>query len=111
MSRHTERPAATSRPVTAAHPAAAIARRTSTLVKATGAAQESITLRTGQLQQEAAQQLRLATNPVEVMAVQAAMLMAGWQHSVQCTADMANAWFSVGMAGGLPKRTGDNQHQ
>jgi len=53
MSRHTERPAATSRPVTAEHPV----------------------------------------------------------HSVQCTADMANAWFSVGRAAGLPKRTGDNQHQ
>ena len=109
MSRHTERPAATSRPVPAEHPAALMARRTSALVKATGAAQESITLRAGQLQQEAAHQLRLATNPVEVMAVQTAMLMAGWQHSVQCTADVANAWFSVGMAGGLPQRTGAKQ--
>lgn len=111
MSRHTERPAATSRPVTAEHPAAAIARRTSALVRATDAAQESISLRTGQLQKEAAHQLRLATSPAEMMAVQAAMLMAGWQHSVQCAADMASAWFSVGMAGGLPKRTGDVRQQ
>lgn len=103
MSRHTERPAATSRPVTADHPAAAIVRPTSALVSATGAARESISLRTGQLQKEAAHQLRLATSPAE--------MMAGWQHSVQCAADMASAWFSVGMAGGLPKRTGDVRQQ
>ena len=31
-----------------------------------------------------------------------ALVMAGWQHSIQCTTDLANAWFAIGTAGALP---------
>ena len=57
-----------------------------------------------ELQQEAVHQLRLATNPAELMTVHAALLMAGWQHSIQCSTDIANAWFAIGAAGALPPR-------
>ena len=48
-------------------------------------------------------QLRMATNPAELMTVQTALMMAGWQHSIQCTTDLANAWFAIGAAGALPR--------
>jgi hypothetical protein len=82
---------------------AALSRTTSAMVHATGELQESVARRTGLLQKEAAHQLRMATNPAELMAVQTALLMAGWQHSIQCTTDVANAWFAIGTAGALPK--------
>ncbi len=104
MTRRTERPAAPSRPQAADHPAAAVARRTSALVQATGELQSGMARRSAQLQQEAAHQLRMATNPAELINVQAAMLMAGWQHSLQCTSDLARTWFSLGVAGALPRR-------
>ncbi|HYF19718.1 MAG TPA: hypothetical protein VEA40_17760 [Ramlibacter sp.] len=62
--------------------------------------------RTQELQRQAAHELRLATNPAELVAVQAALLMAGWQHSVQCTTDLTNAWFALGRAGALPPQQG-----
>jgi hypothetical protein len=80
----------------------ALSRTTSAMVKATGELQQSMARHTGQLQREAVHQLRMATNPVELMNVQTALLMAGWQHSIQCTSDLANAWFAIGTAGGLP---------
>jgi hypothetical protein len=55
-----------------------------------------------ELQRQAAHELRMATNPAELMAVQTALLMAGWQQSVQCTADLTGAWFALGRAGALP---------
>ena len=58
--------------------------------------------RTRLLQEEAAHELRMATNPAELLAVQAALLMAGWQHSLQCTTELTNAWFALGRAGALP---------
>ena len=81
----------------------AISRTTSAMVRATGDLQQSVARHTGQLQREAVHQLRMATNPAELMTVQTALLMAGWQHSIQCTTDLANAWFAIGAAGGLPK--------
>jgi hypothetical protein len=81
-----------------------LTRATSAMVRATGDVQESVLRRTGLLHKEAAHQLRMATNPAEFMAVQSALLMAGWQHSIQCTTDVANAWFAIGAAGGLPKK-------
>lgn len=80
-----------------------IARTTSAMVRATGDLQQSVARHTSQLQREAAHQLRMATNPAELMTVQTALLMAGWQHSIQCTTDLANAWFAIGTAGGLPQ--------
>lgn len=77
-------------------------RTTSAMVRATGDLQQSVARHTGQLQREAAHQLRMATNPVELMTVQTALFVAGWQHSIQCTSDLANAWFAIGTAGGLP---------
>ena len=90
--------------------AAAVARGTSALAHAGEGWQRSMLSRGGQLQREAAHQLRLATNPAELVAVQAAWMMASWQHSVQCTADLANAWFAVGAAGALPKRADPKAH-
>jgi len=110
MTRRTERPAATSRSRQVEDPAAAVARRTSELVQATGEWQSGMARRSAQLQQEAAHQLRMATNPAELMNVQAAILMAGWQHSVQCTSDLARTWFSLGMAGAVPRRPDPQQH-
>ena len=110
MTRRTERPAAPSRTQSSEHAVAAAARRTSALVQATGELQKGMVKRSAQLQQEAAHQLRMATNPAELMNVQAAILMAGWQHSVQCTSDLARTWFSLGMAGALPRRSDSQQH-
>ena len=111
MARHSERApkgAAKERPNAAAQPAgiqqAALSRTTSAMVQATGELQRSVARRTGLLQQEAAHQFRMATNPAEMMAVQAALMMAGWQHSIQCTTDLANAWFAIGTAGAVPKK-------
>ncbi|TFZ06351.1 hypothetical protein EZ313_06810 [Ramlibacter henchirensis] len=94
------------RPVAAAESqAAAFSRASSAVAKVTGNLQQSMVRHTGQLQQEAVHQLRMATNPVELMNVQAALLMAGWQHSIQCTTDVANAWFAIGAAGALPRQS------
>jgi len=93
MSRKQERPTAEVRTGAAEHPAAVIARNASAVVRSTS-----------DLQQEAARQLRMATNPAELMNVQAAMLMAGWQHSLQCTSNLAQAWFALGTAGALPRK-------
>ena len=82
----------------------AFSRATSAVVKATGELQQSVVRHTDELQQEAVHQLRLATNPAELMTVHAALLMAGWQHSIQCSTDIANAWFAIGAAGALPPR-------
>ena len=71
-------------------------------VRMQGAAIERVARRTDLLQREAVHQLRLATNPAELMNVQTALVMAGWQHSIQCTTDLANAWFAIGTAGALP---------
>ena len=110
MSRTPERPSAEVVSSAGDHPAAAIARTASAVVRATGELQESMARRTGTLQREAAHQLRLATNPAELMNVQAAMLMAGWQHSLQCGTDLAKAWFSLGLAGALPARGKPSTH-
>ena len=82
---------------------AAIERTASAVVKATGDLQQSVARHTDLLQQEAMHQLRMATNPAELMTVQTALMMAGWQHSIQCTTDLANAWFAIGNAGALPR--------
>ena len=82
---------------------AAIERTASAVVKATGDLQQSVARHTDLLQQEAMHQLRMATNPAELMTVQTALMVAGWQHSIQCTTDLANAWFAIGTAGALPR--------
>lgn len=82
---------------------AALGRTASAVVQATGDLQKSVARHTDLLQQEAVHQLRMATNPAELMTVQTALLMAGWQHSIQCTTDLANAWFAIGTAGALPR--------
>lgn len=111
MSRRNDRPAAQDQARTSTqHAAATAARRASAVVQATGQLQEGMARRTAQLHREAAHQLRMATNPVELMNVQAAMLMAGWQHSVQCTTDLARTWFALGAAGALPGRTDPQAH-
>lgn len=81
---------------------AAIERTASAVVRATGDLQQSMARHTDLLQREAVHQLRMATNPAELMNVQTALMMAGWQHSIQCTTDLANAWFAIGTAGALP---------
>lgn len=84
--------------------AEAIARRTTAMFEAGGDLQQVMARRAGVLQEEAVHQLRMATNPAELMAVQAAMLMAGWQQSLQCSQDVAHAWFALGRAGAVPPR-------
>ncbi|TFZ07884.1 hypothetical protein [Ramlibacter humi] len=101
---HTDKPAASKAAQDSAHPAAAIARTTGAMVRASGDLQETMARRAGLLQQEAAHQLRMATNPAELVAVQTALMMAGWQHSIQWTSDLANAWFALGTAGATPYR-------
>lgn len=74
------------------------------MVRTSSDLQQTMARRAGLLQQEAAHQLRMATNPAELVAVQTALLMAGWQHSIQCTSDLANAWFALGAAGATPPK-------
>jgi hypothetical protein len=71
----------------------------SAVVRATGEAQRSIARRAGELQAEASRQLRHATNPGELLAVQAAWLMASWQHSLQSTREMTDAWMGWSASG------------
>jgi hypothetical protein len=84
-----ERPIATTQ---GGQPLAAITRATGAMVRAGSDVQQHIAQSTGVLQQEAARKLRLATNPAEFFAVQAAFMLASWQQSVECTGIMAQAW-------------------
>ena len=84
-----ERPAAVTQ---AGQPLAAITRATGAVVRAGGDVQQHIAQSTGMLQQEAARKLRLATNPAEFFAVQAAFMLASWQQSVECSGIVAQAW-------------------
>lgn len=104
--KNADKPVATARHADGRGAAAALARSTTSMVQAGGA----MLSRGGQLQREAAHQMRLATNPAELVAVQAAWLMASWQHSLQCTTDLANAWFAVGAAGAVPRRSDPKAH-
>lgn len=83
------------RPIAATHaeqPLAALTRATGTLVRAGSDVQRHIAQSSGLLQQEAARKLRLATNPAEFFAVQAAWMLAGWQQSVECSGIVTQAW-------------------
>ena len=75
---------------------AALSRTASTVMRATGDAQQRIAQRTVLLQKEAAQKLRTAVTPAEIAAVQGALFVAGWQHSLQCSQDLARAWMAIG---------------
>lgn len=89
--RHT----ATSRPASAplaSEPLALFSRATSAMVRAGGDVQQQWARSTGALNQQAMRQLRQATNPGEILAVQAALLLAGWQQSMQCSQVVADAW-------------------
>jgi hypothetical protein len=77
-------------------PLAAFSRTASAVVRATGDAQQQIAARTGLLQKEAALKLRHAVTPAEVVAVQTALFVAGWQHSLQCSQDLARVWMAMG---------------
>lgn len=89
------RPTATSRPASAtlaSEPLALFSRATTAMVRASGDVQQQLARSTGALQQQAMRQLRQATTPAEILAVQAAFMLAGLQQSVQCSQVMANAW-------------------
>jgi hypothetical protein len=89
---------------------AMLSRTTGAMVRATGELQQQMARRAGLLQQEAARQLHQATNPAELMTLQTALVMAGWQHSLQCTQDLANAWLALGTAGAQPARDDARLH-
>lgn len=92
-----KRPAADRDPAVLANAQLAALSRTATAVlRATGDAQQQIAQRTGQLQKEALLQLRQAVTPGEIVAVQTALFVAGWQHSLQCSQDIARAWMAMG---------------
>jgi hypothetical protein len=85
--------AASKRPAAVAgDPVSLLSRTTSALVRAGGDVQEQLARSAGLLQQQAFRELRLATTPADVLTVQAAWMLAGWQQSVQCSQAMANAW-------------------
>lgn len=89
--RHT----ATSRPASAplaSEPLDLFSRATTAMVRAGGDVQQQLARSTGELQQQAMRQLRQATNPAEILAVQAAFMLAGLQQSVECSQAVANAW-------------------
>lgn len=89
--RHT----ATSRPASvtpASEPLALFSRATSAMVRAGGDVQQQWARSTGALQQQAMLQLRQATTPGEILAVQAALLLAGLQQSMECSQVVAEAW-------------------
>ena len=89
--RHT----ATSRPASAAlasEPLDLFSRATTAMVRAGGDVQQQLARSTGELQQQAMRQLRQATNPAEILAVQAAFMLAGLQQSVECSQVVAHAW-------------------
>ena len=89
------RPTATSRPASeplASEPLDLFSRATTAMVRAGGDVQQQLARSTGELQQQAMRQLRQATNPAEILAVQAAFMLAGLQQSVQCSQVVANAW-------------------
>ena len=73
-------------------PLAALTRAADTMVRAGSDVQQHIAQSAGLLQQEAARKLRLATNPGEFFAVQAAFMLASWQQSVECSSIVAQAW-------------------
>lgn len=89
--RHT----ATGRPETASlasDPLALFSRATSAMVHAGGDVQQHLARSTDALQKQAMRQLRQATNPGEILAVQTALLLAGFQQSVECSQAVATAW-------------------
>lgn len=75
---------------------AALSRAASAVVRATGDAQQQIAQRTTLLQKEAALKMRQAVTPGEIVAVQTALFVAGWQHSLQCSQDLARVWMAMG---------------
>jgi hypothetical protein len=76
----------------AGDPLALLSRTTSAMVRAGGDVQQQMARSAGQLQQEAVRELRLATTPADLVTVQAAWMLAGWQQSMQCSQAMAHAW-------------------
>ena len=87
-----ERDRPTARTATQDQPLAALTRAAGSMVRAGGDVQQHIAQSSGLLQQEAARKLRLATNPGEFFAVQAAFMLASWQQSVECSSIVAQAW-------------------
>lgn len=89
---------ATSLPETApqaSSPLALFSRATSAMVRAGGDVQQQLARSTDALQKQAMQQLRQATNPGEILAVQTALVLASFQQSMECSQVMANAWRSA----------------
>lgn len=87
--------AATSRPGTASlasEPLALFSRATSAMARAGGDVQHQLARSTDALQRQAMLQLRHATTPGEILAVQAALLLASFQQSMECSQAVANAW-------------------
>ncbi len=78
---------------------AMVSRTTSAVVRATGDLQQEMARRAELLQKEAAVKLRHATTPVDLVALQTGLVMAGWQQSLQCAQVMTEAWFALGNAG------------
>ena len=92
------RPIATSRPAPAtmaSEPLDLFSRATSAMVRAGGDVQQQLARSTGALNQHAMRELRHATNPGEILAVQAAFMLAGIQQSMECSQVVANAWRSA----------------
>ncbi|WP_427912704.1 phasin family protein [Ramlibacter sp. MMS24-I3-19] len=92
------RPIATSRPAPAtmaSEPLDLFSRATSAMVRAGGDVQQQLARSTGALNQQAMRELRHATNPGEILAVQTALMLAGWQQSMACSRTVANAWRSA----------------
>lgn len=79
-------------------PLAMLSRTTSAMVRATGELQQRMAHSAALLQQEAAHQLRQATSPAELVTLQTALMVAGWQQSIQCTQDFATTWLTLGGA-------------
>lgn len=80
------------RPAAAAgDPVALFSRATTAMVHAGCDVQQQLARSAGLLQQQAVRELRVATSPADLLTVQAAWMLAGWQQSVQCSQAMAQA--------------------
>ena len=112
-SRHTQPKAAEGKPAAAALARTnldMVSRTTSEVVRATGNLQQEMARRASLLQQQAAVQLRHATTPVDLVALQTGLVMAGWQQSLQCAEVVADAWFALGAGGARSGRTLGSRH-
>jgi hypothetical protein len=89
-------------------PLALFSQATSAMVRAGGDVQLQLARSAGLLQQQAVRQLRQATNPAEVLTVQTALVLAGWQQSMECSQALVHAWRAALETGADP--TGSSLH-